>query len=163
MFGVVLVLQRVRQRAHDVELFQCQDAETLDEPGEAVRGAATLAIHVRVQQQRQQVANEVRRVRLDGGYQRWQTVGDRLLHLQSTRRARTRLTALCPGLPGVSRYQNDKTSLDFTGARDSEWQWHQLGHMQVCTSLQTDNHASTPPTTQVFTGRMPFLPPNQQR
>jgi len=30
-------------------------------------------------------------------------------------------------------------------ARDSEWQWHQLGNMQVCTSLQTDNHASTPP------------------
>ena len=23
--------------------------------------------------------------------------------------------------------------MDFTGARDSEWQWHQLGHMQVCT------------------------------
>ena len=45
----------------------------------------------------------------------------------------------------VSRYQNGKTNLDFTGARDSEWQWHQLGHMQVCTSLQTDNHASTPP------------------
>ena len=36
-----------------------------------------------------------------------------------------------------------KTNLDFTGARDSEWQWHQLGHMQVCTSLQTDNHART--------------------
>jgi len=35
--------------------------------------------------------------------------------------------------------------VDFTEARDSEWQWHQLGHMQVCTSLQTDNHASTPP------------------
>ena len=34
----------------------------------------------------------------------------------------------------VSRYQNGKTNLDFTGARDSEWQWHQLGHMQVCTS-----------------------------
>jgi len=29
--------------------------------------------------------------------------------------------------------------LDFTEARDSEWQWHKLGHMQVCTSLQTDN------------------------
>ena len=42
-----------------------------------------------------------------------------------------------------------------------EWQWHQLGHMQVCTSLQTDNHASTPPLS-FFTGRMPFLPPNQQ-
>ena len=45
----------------------------------------------------------------------------------------------------VSRYQIGKTNLDFTGARDSEWQWNQLGHMQVCTSLQTDNHASTPP------------------
>jgi len=45
----------------------------------------------------------------------------------------------------VSRYQKGKTNLDFTEARDSEWQWHQLGHMQVCISLQTDNHASTPP------------------
>jgi len=62
----------------------------------------------------------------------------------------------------VSRYQKDKTNLDFTEARDSEWQWHQLGYMQVCTSLQTDNHASTLPLS-FFTGRMPFLPPNQQR
>ena len=45
----------------------------------------------------------------------------------------------------VSQYQKGKTNLDFTEARDSEWQWHQLGHMQVCTQLQTDNHASTPP------------------
>jgi len=45
----------------------------------------------------------------------------------------------------VSQYKKGKTNLDFTGARDSKWQWHQLGHMQVCTSLQTDNHASTPP------------------
>jgi len=49
------------------------------------------------------------------------------------------------GITRVSRYQKGKTNLDFTEARDSEWQWHQLGHMQVCTSLQTDNHASTPP------------------
>jgi len=45
----------------------------------------------------------------------------------------------------MSRFQKGKTNLDFTAARDSEWQWHQLGHMQVCTSLQTDNHASTSP------------------
>jgi len=45
----------------------------------------------------------------------------------------------------VSRYQKGKTNLDFTEAGDSEWQWHQLGHMQVCTSQQTDNHACTPP------------------
>ena len=60
----------------------------------------------------------------------------------------------------VSQYQKEKTNLDFTEARDSEWQWHQLGHMQVCISLQTDNHASTPPF-KIFTGRMPFLPPNR--
>ena len=45
----------------------------------------------------------------------------------------------------VSQYQKGKTNLDFTEARDREWQWHQLGHIQVCISLQTDNHASTPP------------------
>jgi len=61
----------------------------------------------------------------------------------------------------VSRYQKYKTNLDSTEARDSEWQWHQLGHMQVCTSLQRNNHASTPPLS-LFTGRMPFLPLNQQ-
>jgi len=61
----------------------------------------------------------------------------------------------------VSRYQTGKTDLDFTEARDSEWQWHHLGRMRVCTSLQTDNHSST--HYSVFTGRTPFLPPNQQR
>jgi len=49
------------------------------------------------------------------------------------------------GATQVSRYQKDKTNLNFTEARDSEWQWHQLGRTQVCTSLQTGNHASTPP------------------
>jgi len=49
------------------------------------------------------------------------------------------------GTTRVSRYQKGKTNLDFTEARDSEWQSHQLGHVQVCTSLQRDNHASTPP------------------
>jgi len=61
----------------------------------------------------------------------------------------------------VGRYQKGKTNLDFTEARDSEWQWHQLGHMQVCISLQTDDHASTSPL-KFFTGML-FLPPNQQR
>jgi len=35
--------------------------------------------------------------------------------------------------------------------------------MQVCTLLQTDNHASTPPLGLYMPDRMPFLPPNQQR
>jgi len=52
----------------------------------------------------------------------------------------------------VGRYQKGKTNLEFTEARDSEWQWHQLGHMHVCTSLQADNHANTPPLS--FTGQI---------
>jgi len=43
-----------------------------------------------------------------------------------------------------------KTNLDFTEARDGEWQWHQLGYMQVCTLLQTDNHASNPPLSFLY-------------
>jgi len=52
----------------------------------------------------------------------------------------------------VSRYQKGKTNLDFTEARDSEWHWHQLGHMQVSTSLQTDTHASPPPLSFLQAG-----------
>ena len=37
------------------------------------------------------------------------------------------------GTTRVNRYQKDKTNLDFTEARDSEWQWNPLGHMQVWT------------------------------
>jgi len=48
------------------------------------------------------------------------------------------------GSTRVSRYQKRKPNLDFTEATDSERQWHQLGDMQLCTSLQTDIHASTP-------------------
>jgi len=56
------------------------------------------------------------------------------------------------GTTQVRRYQKGKTNLDFTEARDSEWLWHQLGHMQVCTSLQTDKHASTPPLSFLQAG-----------
>jgi len=50
----------------------------------------------------------------------------------------------------VSQYQKGKTNVDFTEARDSEWQWHQLGHV-------------LPHHSVFFTGRMPSLLPNQQR
>ena len=62
------------------------------------------------------------------------------------------------GTTRVSRYQKGKTNLDFSEARDSEWHWHQLGHMQVCISLQTDNHASTPPL-KFCTGGCPSCRP----
>ena len=64
------------------------------------------------------------------------------------------------GTTQVSRYQKGKTNLDFTEARDSEWQWHQLGYMQVCTLLQTDNHASTPPLCFLQAGCLSCRPTN---
>jgi len=59
----------------------------------------------------------------------------------------------------VSWYQKGKTNLDFTEARESEWQWHQLGHMQVSTSPQTDNHASTPPPVFYRSDALPATQP----
>jgi len=56
------------------------------------------------------------------------------------------------GITQVSRYQKGKTNLDFTEARDSKWQWHQLEHMQVFTSLLTDNHANTSPLSFLQAG-----------
>jgi len=64
------------------------------------------------------------------------------------------------GTTQVSRYQKGKTNLDFIEARDSEWQWHQLGHMQVCTLLQTDNHASNPPLSFLHAGCPSCRPTN---
>ena len=64
------------------------------------------------------------------------------------------------GTTWVSRYQKGKTNLDFTEARDSEWQWRQLGHMQVCTLLQTDNHSSTPPLSFLQAGCPSCRPTN---
>jgi len=60
----------------------------------------------------------------------------------------------------VIRYQKGKTNLDFTEARDNEWQWHQLGHMQVYTLLRTDNHANTSPLCFIQAGYPSCHPTN---
>ena len=64
------------------------------------------------------------------------------------------------GTTQVSRYQKGKTNLDFTEPRDIGWQWLQLGYMQVCTSLQTDNHTSTPPLSFLQAGCPSCRPTN---
>jgi len=64
------------------------------------------------------------------------------------------------GTTRVSWYQKGKTNLDFIEARDSEWQWHQLGRMQVCTLLQTENHTSTPPLAFLQAGCPSCRPTN---
>jgi len=60
----------------------------------------------------------------------------------------------------VSRDQKGKTNLDFTEARDSEWQWRQLDHMQVGTSFQTDSHSDTPPLSFLQAGCPSCRPTN---
>ena len=73
----------------------------------------------------------------------------------------TRLTALCPGLPGWAGTRKVKPVwilLKQETVSGSGISW------AICKSapLQTDNHASTS-SLSFSTGRMPFLPPNQQR
>jgi len=52
------------------------------------------------------------------------------------------------GTTRVSRYQKGKTNLDFTEARDSEWQWHQLA---ICKSAPCSRQITTPaPHRSVF-------------
>ena len=67
------------------------------------------------------------------------------------------------GTTRVSWYQKGKTNLDFPEARNSEWQWHQLGHMQVCTSLQADNHASTQPLSFYRLDALPAAQPTASK
>jgi len=65
-----------------------------------------------------------------------------------------------PGTTRVSRYQKGKTNLNFTEARDIEWQWHQLyASLHLASDRQPRHHL----TTQFFRGRMSSLTPNQQR
>ena len=42
------------------------------------------------------------------------------------------------GTTRVSWYQKDKTNLDFTESRDSDWPWHQLDHMQTICTFRRD-------------------------
>ena len=66
-------------------------------------------------------------------------------HTHASMHARTHVhTHSFNGTTQVSRYQEGKTNLDFTEGRDSEWQWHLLGHMQVCTSLRRQTTTPAP-------------------
>jgi len=84
------------------------------------------------------------------------------LRITHTQHTHTRLTALFRDYPDEP-VPEGKTNLDFTEARDSEWQWHQLGHMQACTSLQTDNHASNPPLSFYRPDALPAAQPTASK
>jgi len=86
-------------------------------------------------------------------------------HVQRMRDRRPRQTATCKqthththtfngpfsGTTRVSRYQKGKTNLDFTEARDSEWQWHQLERRTTAAGGITSprEHDVPPITTQL--------------
>jgi len=55
-------------------------------------------------------------------------------NLSSTLQNNNTFNGPLSGTTQFSQYQKGKTKLDFTEARDSEWQWNQLCHMQIYTS-----------------------------
>ena len=87
-----------------------------------------------------------------------------ITHTHTHTHTHTRLTALCRDCPGEP-VQKGKTNLHFTEARDSEWQCGSGISWAICKSAPHSRQITTPaPHHSVFfTGRMPFLPPSQQR
>jgi len=81
--------------------------------------------------------------------------------VRSCNHTHTRLTALFPGRPRWAGTRKGKTNLDFTGARDSEWQWHQQCYVQVCTSLLAPGRQPRQHRTTQFFYR-PDAPPAAQ-
>ena len=79
---------------------------------------------------------------------------------EAKRHTHTHLTALCPGLPGWAGTRKVKPIwilLEQETVSGSGISW------TICKSAPCSRQITTPaPTTQFFTGRMPFLPPNQQ-
>jgi len=71
----------------------------------------------------------------------------------------TRLTALCPGLPGwTGKVKPIWNLLKQETVSGSGISW------ATCKSAPSSRQITTPaPHHSIFTGRMPFLPPNQQR
>jgi len=85
-------------------------------------------------------------------------------HAHAHTHTHTRLTALCPGIPGWAGTRKVKPIWILLKQQTvSGRQWHPLGDMQVCTSLQTDNHASTPPLSFLQAGCPSCRPTNSVR
>ena len=64
----------------------------------------------------------------------------------------------------VSRHQKGKPFWILMKQEMMGWQWHQLHHMQiVCTSPQTDNHASTSPLSVYRPDALPVAQPTASR
>ena len=70
------------------------------------------------------------------------------------------LTVFFSRTPWASRHQKGKPFWILLEQEMMEWQWHQLDHMQIiCTSLQTNNHASTSPLSFYRLDALPATQP----
>jgi len=90
--------------------------------------------------------------------------GELQTHTHTHTHTYTRLTAPFPGLPGWAGTRKVKpiwTLLKQETVSDSGISG--MGHMQVCTSLQTDNHANTPPLSFYRPDALPAAQPTASK
>ena len=73
----------------------------------------------------------------------------------------TRLMALCPGLPGWASTKKENQSGFYWSKR--QWVAMALAGPYASLHLAPDRYHTSSSPLSFFTGRMPFLPPNQQR
>jgi len=75
-----------------------------------------------------------------------------------------RLTTFFSRATWVSRHQKCKPFWNLLEQEMMGWQWHWLEHMQIiCTSLQTDNHASTSPLSFYRMDAIPATKPTASK
>jgi len=74
------------------------------------------------------------------------------------------LTNFFSRITWVSRHQKGKPFWILLEQEMMGWQWHQLDHMRIiCTSLQTDNHASTSPLSVYRPDALPATQPTASK
>lgn len=79
---VFLILDGLSKCGHYVLLFKRQDPESFDQSSQPVRCTLPLCVFVALEQQLKQVFNNPCSILFDGGDQRRQTAGNRLLDLE---------------------------------------------------------------------------------
>jgi len=63
-----------------------------------------------------------------------------------------------------AEFVENNTTATASGVNNAAGKMHFTHEEKICKSAPRSREITTPaPTTQFFTGRMPFLPPNQQR
>ena len=97
-----------------------------------------------------------------GGMKTWSISDDhKAVHITYTRNTALHILGLCThtqtvlrpswtGTTWVSWHQKGKNQEGKTNPNllEQEWQWHKLGHMQICTLIQTQLHQH--PNTQFY-------------